>query len=85
MILYSSGSGDVQVLTCTEQGEDKFNVVHFVWNCITSTVLNTNLLHNVYLFLQYLSASVFGHLHGADCSFDVCSLYVNVFGNSLQI
>jgi len=49
--LHSSGSGDVQAVACTEQGKEKFNIVHFVCNCITSTVLNTNLLHNVYSFL----------------------------------
>jgi hypothetical protein len=49
--LHSSGSGEVQAVACTEQGKDKFNIVHFVCNCITSTVLNTILLHNVYLFV----------------------------------
>jgi hypothetical protein len=69
----------------TKHGKDKFNIVHFLCNYSTSTVLNTNWLHNIYLVLQHLSASVYGHLHRACCSFDVCSLYVNIFGNSLQI
>jgi len=71
-------------LASTKHGKDKINIVHFLYNYSTSTVLNTNLLHNVYLFLPHLSASDFGHLHGAR-SFDVCSLYVNVFGDSLWI
>jgi len=82
--LYSSGSGEVQAVACTEHGKDKFNIVHFLYNCSISTVLKTNLSHNVYLFLPHLSASVFGHLRAVCCSF-VCSLYVNVFGNSLHI
>ena len=81
--LYSSGSGEVKEVASTKHGKDKFNIVHFVCNCITATILNSNLLHNVYLFLPHLSASVFGHLCGACCSF-VCSLYVNIFGNSLH-
>ena len=83
--LYSSGSGEVQVMVCTEKGTDKCNVVPFLCNCSTSAALNTNcctfpvqlqyicstqyqLLHNVYLFLQHLLASGFGHLHAACCS-----------------
>jgi hypothetical protein len=54
-------------------------------NYITSTIINTNLLHHIYLFLRHILASLFGHRHGAYCSFDVCSLYVNVLGNSFQI
>ena len=83
--LYSCGPGEVQAVASTEQGKDKFNIVHFLCNCSISAVLNTNLLDNVQLFLPHLLASVFGHLHGARCSVDVCSLYVNVFGNSLQM
>ena len=71
-------------MASTKHGKDKFNIVHFLYNYSISTILNTNLSHNVYLFLRHLSASVFGHLRGVCCSF-VCSLYVNVFGNSLQI
>ena len=67
-------------MACTEQGEDTFNVVQFLCIYITSTVLNTKLLHDVYLFLPHLSASVFDHLHGAHCSFDVCRLNFNIFG-----
>jgi hypothetical protein len=67
-------------VACTKHSKDKFNIVHFLYNYITSTILNTNLLHYVYLFLQHLSASVFFYLQGACCSFDVCNLYVNVFG-----
>ena len=82
--LYSCGPGEVQAVATTEQGKDKFNIVHFVCNCSISAVLNTNLLDNVQLFLPYLLASVFGHLQGARRSF-VCAVYVNVFGNSLQM
>ena len=80
--LYSSGPGQVQAVACTGLGKDKLNIVHFLCICSISAVLNTNFLHNVYLFRPSLSASVFGHLCGA-CSF-VCSLYVNIFGNSLH-
>jgi hypothetical protein len=83
--LYSPGSGEVQSVASTKQGKHKFNIVHFLHNYSISAVLNTNCLHNVYLFLPHLSALVFDHLHKACCSFDVCCLYVNVFGNSLQI
>ena len=83
--LHLSGSGEVQAVACTEQGIAKFNIVHFVCICSISTVHNSNLLHNVYLFLWQLLASVLGHFHAARCSVDVCSLYVNVFGNSLYI
>jgi hypothetical protein len=40
----------------TEHGNDKFNTVHFLYSCIISTVLNTNLTDNVYLFLKHLLA-----------------------------
>ena len=83
--LYSPVSGAVQSVASTTQGKHKFNIVHFLHNYSKSAVLNTNCLHNVYLFLPHLSASVFGHLQEACCSFDVCCLYVNVFANSLQI
>jgi len=33
--LYLSGPGEVQAVACTEHGKDKFNIVHFVCNCIT--------------------------------------------------
>ena len=79
--LYSSASGEVQAMACTEQGTDKFNVVPFLCNCSTQY----QLLHNVYLFLPNLLASVFGHLHAACCSVAVCSLCVNVFGDSLCV
>jgi hypothetical protein len=83
--LYSSGSGEVQaVAACTEHGKDKLNIVHFLYNCSISTILNTNLSDNVYLFLPHLLASVFGHLYGVCCSY-MCSLYGNVFGKSLHI
>ena len=72
-------------MACTEHGKHKLNTVHFLHNYSTSAVLNTNWLHDVYLFLKHPSVLVFGHLHEACCSFNVCSLYVNVFGNSLQI
>jgi hypothetical protein len=72
----------VQALASTKHGKEKSNIVHFLYDS-TSTVLNTNLLHNVYLFLPNLSASDDGHLHGPCCSFDVCSIYVNIFGDSL--
>ena len=75
--LYSFGPGQVKAVACTEHGKDKFNIVHFVCNCSISAVLNTNFLHNYYLFLPRLLASVFGHLCGAG-SF-LCSLYVNIF------
>jgi hypothetical protein len=83
--LYSSRAGEVHGVVCTEHSRDKFNIVHFLYNYSISTVRNTNLSHNAYLFLRYLSASVFGHLHVVCSSFDVCSLYVDVFGNSLII
>ena len=79
--MYSSGPGQVQAVACTGHGKDKFNIVHFVCNCSISAALNTNFLHNVYLFLPRLSASVFGHLCGAS-SF-VCSLCQHIC-NSLH-
>ena len=45
--LYSSGSAEVQAVASTIHGKDKFNIVHFC----TTTILNTNLLHDVHLFL----------------------------------
>jgi len=68
----------------TNNGKNKFNIVHFLCKYSIPAVLNTNLLH-VYLFLPHLLVSAFHYLCGACCSFDVCSLYVNVIGNSLQI
>ena len=70
-------------MASTEHGKDKFNAVHF---CATTVHLQYSIpmLHNVCLFLPHLSASDFGHLHGA-CSVDVFSLYANIFGNSLLI
>ena len=72
--LYTSGLGQVQAVASTEQGKHKFNTVHFLYNYSISAVLNTNWLYNVYLSLPHLLASVFGHLNGVCCSFDVCSL-----------
>jgi len=69
----------------TKHGKDKFNIPHFLCKYISYIVLINNLLHNVYLFLQNLLTSVFGHLHGARCSFDVCSICINIFCNSLHI
>ena len=80
--LHTSGCGEVQAVASTEHSKDKFNIVHFLCNCSIATVLNTKLLHNVYLFLSHISASILGHLNGVCCSF-VCSLYVNIFGISL--
>jgi len=42
------------VVASTKQGKDKLNTVHCLYNYITSTVLNTNLLQDVYLFLPHL-------------------------------
>jgi len=68
--LHSSGPGEEQTVIATKQGKDKFSIAPFLCNSSISAVLNANLLHNLYLFLP--------HLLGA-CSFDVCSLCVNVF------
>jgi len=68
------------MVTTTEHGKDKFNIVPFLCNCSIPAVNNTKLLHSLYLFLPHH----FDHFLEA-CSFDVCSLYVNVFGNSLQM
>jgi hypothetical protein len=73
----SSGSGEVQAGTSTKHGKDNYTV-HFLCIYVTSTTVNTNLSHNVYLFLRHLLVSVFGHLRGV--RFDVCSLYVDVLG-----
>ena len=48
--MYSAGSGEAS----TEHGKDKFNIVHFLCNYSISTILNTNLSHNVYLFLRHV-------------------------------
>jgi len=56
--LYSSGSGEVQAVASTEHGKHKCNTVHFLHNYITSAVLNTNWLHDVYFSifqLQFLA------------------------------
>jgi hypothetical protein len=66
--VHLSGLGEVQAVASTKQGKEKLNTVHFLCNYSTSTVLNTNLLQDVYLFLPHLSASVFGHLRKACCS-----------------
>jgi hypothetical protein len=79
--LHSSGSGVVQAVASLLNMVRTKNLILYIF-CETA-VLNTNLLHDIYLFLPDLSASVFGHLHGAGCSFDAYNLYVNVFGNSL--
>jgi len=75
--MYSSGPGQVQAVACTGHGKDEFNTVHFLYNCSISAALNTNWLHNVYLFLPRLSASVFGHLCGAFVL--LCAVYMSTY------
>jgi hypothetical protein len=83
--LYSSGYGEVPAVACTEHGTDSSiqysystATVQLQYNANCCTVF-------IYLFPQLFLPSGFGHLCAVGWSVAVCSLYVNVFGNSLQI
>ena len=50
-------------------------------------MINTDLSHNIFIYLLLLrrvSGPVLGHLQADHGPFDVCSLYINLFGRSLH-